>query len=603
MDLPLFQVIKSRLVEKGVMRISEVKIENYRSIRSLSFGLQNFTTIIGPNNAGKTNIMLALRLFFNPSSRGISEEDFHLKHIEDPIAITITFTNLTVPEREQLGKYELSGNLTVRKSISLEEGSVIAKLQALTREPVNQLLKASVFDQNKPQITSAIESGTLPDYFLGVTGRLSKASYTSGLERYLSENSSTITWDTPSWSESFFGWKSVAEGQLMDILYIPAVRDASDESKATSGNYFGKLVDLMISQLASERFSEAKGILDRLRVLFAGGEDGTDRIQEIGELETKLSDSLAEHMPGVKARLQIKAPEFADLIRDSATLMINDGVDTSVEFKGHGLQRSVVLSIMRLYADLIRSSSVEHSGSNNMVLFALEEPELYLHPHMQRHLFELLKRISEVNQVIVCTHSPYFVSVPDYREIALVSKGTVEAGTSVKQVTGELFNGEEKLQFRMLADFDSHKNELFFAKRIVLVEGPTEEIALTLTGKKMDKDFDTAGVTIVSCESKSNIPFYQDVLNAFSIPYVVIHDLDVREGRDENDNAVDRRRNSAIASKANGNLILMFEPYFEQDCSLIGKGPFDVYSELYSRDSVAFPQKLKQIVDSITEVQ
>jgi len=59
------------------MRISKVEIESFKTIESLSFELERIAVLIGENNAGKSNILRAIDLFFEDSVRGISEEYFY----------------------------------------------------------------------------------------------------------------------------------------------------------------------------------------------------------------------------------------------------------------------------------------------------------------------------------------------------------------------------------------------------------------------------------------------------------------------------------------------------------------------------------------------
>jgi len=64
------------------MYIIRIEIENFRSIRYEVFDLNDKTVLVGPNNAGKTAILDALRIALTPrwSQRGsgFNEYDIHL---------------------------------------------------------------------------------------------------------------------------------------------------------------------------------------------------------------------------------------------------------------------------------------------------------------------------------------------------------------------------------------------------------------------------------------------------------------------------------------------------------------------------------------------
>jgi predicted ATP-dependent endonuclease of OLD family len=90
----------------------------------------------------------------------------------------------------------------------------------------------------------------------------------------------------------------------------------------------------------------------------------------------------------------------------------------------------------------------------------------------------------------------------------------------------------------MITEFDPSVNELFFARRVVLLEGDTEFAIFPLAasllkvfeqGSNKHKKRDT---TLINCRSHDSIPSFQRVLNHFSIPYVVVHDLE-GEKKDE----------------------------------------------------------------------
>lgn len=68
------------------------------------------------------------------------------------------------------------------------------------------------------------------------------------------------------------------------------------------------------------------------------------------------------------------------------------------------------------------------------------------------------------------------------------------------------------------------RSEMFFARRVILVEGETERVVLPYLAKKIGCH-DT-GISVIDCGSKYNLPLYIDILNAFSLNYVVVHDQD-----------------------------------------------------------------------------
>ena len=98
---------------------------------------------------------------------------------------------------------------------------------------------------------------------------------------------------------------------------------------------------------------------------------------------------------------------------------------------GHGLQRSFLLAILQELAlieiEPEEGDSPDQSSSHHdrpTLIFACEEPELYQHPPQARHLNNVLRDLSKSeSQVLLTTHSPYFVSGEAFEEIRSVSQG------------------------------------------------------------------------------------------------------------------------------------------------------------------------------------
>jgi predicted ATP-dependent endonuclease of OLD family len=166
-----------------------------------------------------------------------------------------------------------------------------------------------------------------------------------------------------------------------------------------------------------------------------------------------------------------------------------------------------------------------HSNLRHFVLL-IEEPELYLSPHAQRHLYGLLRALAQAgNQILYSTHAPVFLSVDKLDELALV-RHTSTGGTS-------LFQPEplaEAEGFRALSEFDSDRAELFLARCAVLVEGRTEKLTLPLVFDALGVDPDKEGILVLECGGKGNMPLFARVANACSVPYVIVHDRDAPRG-------------------------------------------------------------------------
>lgn len=178
------------------------------------------------------------------------------------------------------------------------------------------------------------------------------------------------------------------------------------------------------------------------------------------------------------------------------------------------------------------------SGASGLVVL-LEEPELYLSPQAQRHLYRLVRRLAEQgSQVLYSTHAATFLSVDRLEELALVRHNR-RLGTAVAQPTPL----SDRESFRAFAEFDAERAELFLSRAALLVEGRTEKLAFPFVFEALGLDADREAVAIVDCGGKGNLPLFARICNECGIPYVVVHDRDAPRGRRpvESEELVNRR--------------------------------------------------------------
>jgi len=186
-----------------------------------------FVTIIGPNNSGKTNLLLALQLFF--TSRQLDGEDFPGGVTDAPILLDAKFASLEDEERRALSPYLHGEGLEVRRSATFDDdGRTSWDTYIRIREPKDPDFKRSRVHENRERLIEIVSSHGLPPYFRGSGGRVSQASFLSGLGRYCQERASSLEWDEPTWVASEEVWRAL-EPLLPKFYYIPPVRRLEEE--------------------------------------------------------------------------------------------------------------------------------------------------------------------------------------------------------------------------------------------------------------------------------------------------------------------------------------------------------------------------------------
>ncbi|MGA0585326.1 MAG: ATP-dependent nuclease, partial [Castellaniella sp.] len=207
-----------------------------------------------------------------------------------------------------------------------------------------------------------------------------------------------------------------------------------------------------------------------------------------------------------------------------------------------------VITLLQLLADA-QAQGTPKTGANFQrgTILLLEEPELYLHPQMERLMRDVLHRLATQpnTQVACCTHSPIFLDIANkYRSIVRIFKNS-QGDAACHQVNQELFPGSaqqaDKQRLQTVARFHPTVNELFFANSVVLLEEGSAlaafERGAELMGLFQKYPRLQREVTLVDCNGKKNIPAFQRVLNAFQIPYRVVHDADTNNPAAFADNA------------------------------------------------------------------
>ncbi len=518
------------------MRIRNIEIANYRSIKHLKLMCEPLVVLLGPNNHGKSNILGALEFALTSTTKPTATDFNAGRGEDDSLWVELEFDGLTEQEKRTWQKY-----LRHDESFRFRKTAVIASNDSVevgycgyVVEPTEWWLKN---DSVKPLSSSREEVGRTPlRDLVPASGRLTQAMITEAQQQFITQNQSELKFEIKLESGPLLGQKNVVSGVLPDFYLVPAVRELSEEMKIKNTTVFGKLLNRAVKEMAERdpKFREVKTGLDELvNSLNRSGGGPDSRPSQLRVVEAGIQSELEDW--GVKVEIEVVPPMLERLFELGTTLHLDDGIRTLAAEKGHGLQRAVIFALLRAWAKTLRSADfgekeVSPRAASETVIFAMEEPELFLHPHAQRRLSRALDDIaaSADHQVFVCSHSTHFVDLNKYKSICLVSKPTADQGTTVRQATEDLFEGDgsrdRKDRFHMAHWVNPDRGEMFFAKKVVFVEGETEKTIIPYLADRLGC-FDHE-VSLVDCGSKFNLPLYMAIANAFCLEYLVIHDED-----------------------------------------------------------------------------
>ncbi|WP_462425764.1 ATP-dependent nuclease [Fusobacterium varium] len=215
------------------------------------------------------------------------------------------------------------------------------------------------------------------------------------------------------------------------------------------------------------------------------------------------------------------------------------------EYVSKGLYRTLLFELFRALA--AESKKIETSIIGNTMIF-FEEPELYLHPQAEKELYDCFIALSKLGvQLYISTHSSNFISLKHYKSICIIRNS--DNGSRAFQFKGKLFSGDEVKYFNMNYWINPDRSELFFAKKVILVEGQTDKIVLGYLSKKLG--IFKYDYSILECGSKSIIPQFIKLLNAFKLPYIAIYDKDNHFWRTELEIENSNLKNHSIQKSIN----------------------------------------------------
>jgi len=303
------------------------------------------------------------------------------------------------------------------------------------------------------------------------------------------------------------------------FIYIPSLRDLRDEMRVSNWTLLGKMMKLVYENyiefydgeenLKSEFAKTIKPAKDFLELDFAKG-GATVSFNTFYKTFTKYCK---QNSAGIANSFEPNL-DIYNLNWFYKTLQISVKEDFhdknfDAEEVGSGMQNLILLSIFQTYAEL----------SAGKAIFAIEEPELFLYPQAQRELYENFHSLSALNQIFYTTHNPNFLNPQHAYQIEMIAKSKEEGTTVVKKDTS-LITPEylKEKAFKIYAHFNTYRNEIFFAKYVILVEGDSDKIFwTTLLESKWNVSINKKGISVIECGGKGGVIYFIGVMRLMGI--------------------------------------------------------------------------------------
>lgn len=529
------------------MRIESVRIENLRSFEDATITFDDYTCLVGPNGAGKSTVLCALNIFFRESGNApfgqsfiaLSGEDFHGKDTSRPIRITVTFVDLNAEAQEDFKHYFRNGKLVLAAEATfVSEGGRAEVLQHGWRRGIPQF--ASVFKIEDGPASDVRKQYELLQKEFPLPAWKSKPAAIEALRAHETEHDELCELlESRTQAYGFTGGANLL-AKHVQWVFVPAVKDASGEQLEVKNSALTKLLARAVGEKAKLKEPVAALRLKTQQEYLAllANHDGA-----LADLSAALQKRLVEWAhPGATLRLAWNRDDDGVKVPDplAGVLAGETGFEGSLGRLGHGLQRCYIMALLQEVAE-------NGLDTGPRLILACEEPELYQHPPQARHLGDVFKKLGKQNaQVIICTHSPHFVSGETFESVRLVRKRAGSLPRSARKsfvsmaTTGDVADriatatgkpapkAAQGTLAKIHQELTTAKNEMFFTPVLFLVEG-REDIAyatsyLTLLG--LWDEWRRLGGHLVAVDGKSNMRQPLAVAMALGIPTYIVFDAD-----------------------------------------------------------------------------
>jgi predicted ATPase len=372
--------------------LTKISINNYKSLKQIELALNSLTVLVGPNNAGKSNLVDCFRFLYDLvtkregaiASRGSYHHIVYNADLKEPIIINIVGVS---DDYKDVGyNYEL--NL-----IGRNYGSY-----AITKE----ILSALPILKGKGGAISKIANDLMPN------GRLL-------LEYPSKDGNKQVSITTPDGKTAGGGG-----GPDEKTSYLNWVKDA--QRYPILGEFAQAVEKWGFYKIAPHTLTNPVQIIKQLRL----NEDGSNTAAVLHIIRSEYFDAFKQ----IEDYLKKAVPGLEELRTE-----ISEGAfgNTHIAIKEKGSNISIpawnmsdgTLRFITLLTILLNPKPAP--------LICIEEPENHLHPGLMELLAHILKQASKKTQVLVTTHSPFLLNYLKPDNVVIITEK--DGQTNVKEMS------------------------------------------------------------------------------------------------------------------------------------------------------------------------
>ena len=556
------------------MKIKKIYVQNYRLLKDFSLELKNdLSLIVGKNNCGKTSVLSVLEKIFNKnSSNTLTWEDISLSHRKEIYEKVKLFSDISEKDWEpilgtslqiwiQYSEIDSYQNIqTFMMDLNPDNNFIILEFTYII--PIQKLrdlnLQVSDFIDDFSRFESFMKKNMSKLFEM----QIYSLGYNPSTQKLTEEKSDLLE------------MKDVHK--IIKVRGISASREVSNKennhSLSKTSNRFYKLnngedIDSNANNLLKSAILKADETLTKA---YSGDDSSEGIFTPVFERVKRFGGNDSEAELAIHSSLSEK-----DILSNNTTLYYKHDDSLLPEtYNGLGYLNlyGIIFEIETVMADIKKDPA-------DINLVYIEEPESHTHPQLQYIFIKNIKDLLKVHddelkargdtsgvQTLITTHSSHIVSDCSFDDLIYFKR---DNGTAVSKAFNSLKEeyGDEQLGYKFVKQYLTlNSSELFFADKVICVEGDTERILIPTMMQKVDianpinKASNTMpllsqNISIIETGAHSQV--FRKLFDFLGIKVLIIADIDPANKNENN------RMNSCSAVDATSTTNTSIKSFFD----------------------------------------
>lgn len=473
------------------MYISKIHIIGYRNFKDKTVEFhEGINVIIGPNNAGKSNLLRALDLVLNTdTSKKLTLFDFCRN-------CTINELKTAVPKV----RIEVFFSESSEESSDSEELAMVALCLTKLEHPYEAQITFDFFlpQEEETEYLQSVSEVSEPDKVWNII----RDEY---LRRYVSR----------MWAGDPINQARLDGGTVdkIDFEFLGPIRDVERDLFSGKSPLLREVLNFFIDYEIKFDTTKSKDVqnseLKDRHLEFTNCVEPS--LTKINERLIKGKEQILDYAKQTGASdFHGAVPDFSGTLSEpdflaALQLMIKHetGMDVAATHNGLGYNNLIYMSLLLAKMQANADEGYYRQNAKVFSVLAIEEPEAHLHLSLQYKFLKFLinEQVNKkkVRQLFVTTHSTEITSAVSLDElICLYNDMNGEVSVAYP---GKLFgdNSDDKESKQYVQRFlDAIKSDMLFADKVCFVEGKAEELLVPVFAEYMDKSLEDGHVAVIS---------------------------------------------------------------------------------------------------------